>query len=78
VQTLVRAFKIYVRPILEYAGFIWSPYHSDDILRMKTVHCRFTKRLPGFKHTSYLAKWNSLNIEAEAISNLPVHFVQFS
>ena len=41
----------------------WSPYHSADILRIETVQRRFTKRLTGFKHTSYITRCNSLNIE---------------
>ena len=34
VFTLIRAFKVYVRPLLEYASCTWSPHH---ILQIKQV-----------------------------------------
>lgn len=70
VQTLKRAFITYVRPILEYASCIWSPFHSADILRIEAVQRRFTKRLPGFRHMSYITRCNSLNIETLELRRL--------
>ena len=29
--TLIRAFKVYVRPMVEYASCAWSPYHTNKI-----------------------------------------------
>ena len=70
VQTLVRAFKTYVRPILEYASCVWSSYHNADIQCIETVQRTFTKRLPGFKHMSYITRCNSLNIETLELRRL--------
>jgi len=28
VATLMRTFMFHVRPMLEYASFVWSPYHD--------------------------------------------------
>ena len=41
---LVRAFKVYVRPLLEYNSVIWSPSTIQDIEAIERVR-RFTKRL---------------------------------
>jgi len=35
--TLTRAFVTYVRPILEYASVIWSPYHINQISKLESV-----------------------------------------
>jgi len=41
--TLTKAFIFtYVRPILEYASVIWSPYHLGEIAKLESVHRRFT------------------------------------
>jgi len=50
---LVKAYVAYVRPLLEYAVCVWSPYQLDDVAKIKSVQRRFTKRLPGLSNTSY-------------------------
>jgi len=50
---LVRAFLVYVRPLVEYNSIIWSSHLSQDIEAVKSVQRRFTGRLPGFKKFSY-------------------------
>ena len=42
-KTLVFAFKVYVRPILEYNSEIWSPYLLSDIKKLEKVQRKFTK-----------------------------------
>jgi len=49
----VKAYVTYVRPLLEYAVCVWSPYQLDDIAKIESVQRRFTKRLPGLSNTSY-------------------------
>jgi hypothetical protein len=51
--TLVRAFIAYVRPLLEYASCVWSPYHIVTIKQIESVQRKFTKKLPGLKDLSY-------------------------
>jgi len=48
----VKAYITYVRPLLEYAACVWSPYQLDDIAQIESVQRRFTKRLPGLSNTS--------------------------
>jgi hypothetical protein len=53
VFTLMRAFKAYVRPLLEYASCTWSPHHILKIKQVEAVQRTFTKRLHGYASRSY-------------------------
>ena len=44
-QTLLRAFKTYVLPVIEYASSVWSPHYAADIRKVERVQRKFTKRL---------------------------------
>lgn len=46
-------FKVYARPIVEYASPIWSPFLSKDINAVESVQRRFTSWLPGLRELSY-------------------------
>jgi hypothetical protein len=48
--TLVKAFKVYVRLILEYCSPVWSPRLVKDIELVESVQRRFTKWLPGLRN----------------------------
>jgi len=63
VETLIWAFKVFVRPILEYASPVWSPYLVGDIDTIESVQRRFTKSLPGFGLLPYPERLKSANIE---------------
>jgi len=45
VSTLMRAFTDYVRPILEYASCVWSPYQMGQLKQIESVQRSFTRRL---------------------------------
>jgi len=62
--TLVKAFTTYVRPLLEYASVIWSPYHTGDIDKVESVQRRFTKRLAGMQYLSYADRLHTLQLES--------------
>ena len=59
---LVRAYLVYVRPLLEFNSVIWSPWLKQDIDKIERVQRCFTKRLPGFKHLSYSNRLVQLNL----------------
>ena len=42
-----------MRPFIENDVVSWSPWFKHDIEKVERVERRFTKRLPGFKHSSY-------------------------
>ena len=50
---LTAAYKTYVRPILEYATPVWSPYLTKDIILLENVQRYFTRRVLGYPNLSY-------------------------
>ena len=52
-KTLIWAFKVFVRPILEYASPVWSPHHLCDIDLVESVQRRFTKSIGALFSLSY-------------------------
>jgi len=53
ISLLMAAFKVYVRPILEYCSVVWNPYLIKDIGVIEEVQKRFSKRIPGMKNATY-------------------------
>jgi len=62
--TLTKAFVTYIRPILEYASVIWSPYHQGEIAKLESVQRRFTKRLVGLRNMTYADRINFLKLDS--------------
>ena len=54
-ETFCLLFKALVRPHLEYASRVWSPYKKKHIESIGNVQrtCRATKMLPGLSYLSY-------------------------
>jgi hypothetical protein len=44
-RTLLRAYKVFVRPLLEHNSVIWSPYFIGDIKKIESIQKFFTKKL---------------------------------
>ena len=53
IHSKISAYTSYVRPQLEYATVIWSPYLKKDIDRIERVQKRFVKGLQGFRNLPY-------------------------
>ena len=70
ISTLMHAFNIYVRPLLEYASCVWSPYHALKITQIERVQRRFTKRLPGFADITYKDGLHILNTDSLELRRL--------
>jgi len=75
IALLVRAFIVYVRPILEYNSVIWSPQTKDDITVLENVQRRFTKRLPGLRHFSYKQRLEELNLTSLELCGLHLDLI---
>jgi len=64
IKNLIRAFKTYVRPLVEYAPQIWSPHLTFLIDLIEGVQRAFTKRLPGFANKTYAERLKLLQIQS--------------
>ena len=56
----MKAYATYVRPLLEYAVHVWSPYWLENIARIESVQRRFTKRLSGLSNDNYSSRLATL------------------
>ena len=69
VWTLLKAYKTYIRPTLEYATTIWSPYLTKDKKMIERVQRYFTRkvcqrcRIPYASYKDRLSKLNIRSLE---------------
>lgn len=69
-STLVKAFIVYVRPLLEYASPVWSPHHVKDIKLVESVQRSFTKYIRGYYNLPYKQRLISLGLESLELRRL--------
>ena len=62
IQSFRWLFKAMVRPHLEYAQSVWSPFKKKDIITVENVQRRATKMLPGMKEISYKERLKKLDL----------------
>ena len=60
----LRAYKTYVRPLVEYVSTVWSPSEIALIDSLESVQRRFAKRLPGLSTMSYSDRLINLNLQS--------------
>ena len=53
IRLLLRAYIVYVLPLVEYSSIIWSPVAKHDTEVVEKVQLRFTKRLHGLRNVPY-------------------------
>jgi len=66
----MHAYKVYVRPIIEYNSVVWSPNTLHDIDAIDRVQKRFTKRLFGFRNCSYEVRLKRLHLQSLELRRL--------
>ena len=66
----MRAYKTYVRPILEYCSSVWNPFLQKDIDLLESVQRCFTRRLPSLKFYSYTDRLKILKIDSLELRRL--------
>ena len=49
VDIMVPLFKSLIRPVLEYANVVWSPYKRYHIDMIESIQRHYTKRMIGMK-----------------------------
>ena len=62
-NSLVRAYKTYVRPLLEYNSVVWSPSQICHINSIEAVQRAFTKRLHAIQNLPYSQRLSNLQLQ---------------
>ena len=60
---LIKLYKSFARPLLEYASVICCPHQINLTDLIENVQRRFTKRWPGLHDINYVDRLKSCNIE---------------
>ena len=61
---LIDLFRIYVRPVLEYASHVWCLHLKVDITLIERMQRMFTKRIPCLRHLTYDERLLSSKLES--------------
>ena len=67
---MTRAFVTYVRPLLEYASYVWSPYLRKHTKRIESVQRQFTKRLFSISHLCHTDRLKANGLESLELRRL--------
>lgn len=73
--TLMKAFLVYVRPVLEYASCVWSPQSVGLIKKIESVQRRFTKRFPCCRYMTYNDRLVKFNIDSLELRRLRLDLI---
>ena len=63
-KSLVKLYKTYVRPHLEYCVQVWSPFLVGDIDTLERVQHRATKLIPSIANLPYEQRLKILNLQS--------------
>ena len=63
-KLLRKAFTTYVRPLLEYNTYIWSPFDVGSITKIERVQRHFTKRIPSVSTLCYNDRLKTLGLDS--------------
>ena len=69
-NVLMKAFTVYVRPLLEYCSPVWNPQYVCHISNIESVQRRFTKHLTGLKNNTYITRLSKLNVDSLELRRL--------
>ncbi|XP_071944903.1 uncharacterized protein [Antedon mediterranea] len=75
-EMFVPLFKSLVRPHLEYANCVWSPFLRKDITCIEKVQRRETKAIPSLKDLDYTERLKRLNLPTLAFRRLRGDMIQ--
>jgi hypothetical protein len=61
-KTILRLFKAFVRPLLEFSSVIWNPYTARNINKIERVQKRLCRMIPDIRQMCYRKQLETLNI----------------
>ena len=61
-QSFKYLFQALVRPHIEYAEAVWSPFKVGDIVKIENVQRRATKQVPTLKNMEYNERLKKLKM----------------
>ena len=73
---LASMFSVFVRPLLEFATPIWSPYNIGLIAHIEKVQRNFTKRIPAVRDLNYPDRLRALNMEPLELRRLRFDLIE--
>ena len=73
---LTSMFSVFVRPLLEFATPIWSPYQIGLITCVEKVQRNFTKRIPAVRDLNYPDRLTALNMEPLELRRLRFDLIE--
>ena len=76
-KLLIKAFTVYVRPLLEYCCSVWSPHLMCLINCIEDVQRNFTNKLKGMGNLSYDERLKILNIDRLDIRRIKFDLLLF-
>ena len=76
-RILKQAYITYVRPVLEYASSVWSPYLLKHINAIERVQKHFTKRIPSLSHLTYPERLAAIDLEPLELRRLKADLVLY-
>ena len=66
-NVLMKAFAVYVRPLLKYCSPVWNPQYVCHISNIESVQRRFTKHLTGLRNNTYTVSYTHLTLPTKRI-----------
>ena len=64
IEFQVYMYTTYVRPILEYNTYVWSPHLLKDIDKVESVQRYFTRQLPGLQGSTYRQRLQATKLQS--------------
>jgi len=74
---LCLAYKVYIRPILEYCTQVWNPYLQKDIILLERVQRYFTRRIQGMNCFKYEERLRLLKLDRLELRRLKFDLVMY-
>jgi len=61
---LIKAFNVYLCPIIEFNSPVWSPSLMGNIFLIESVQRKFIKRIAGISGLKYYSRLRMLGLES--------------